>query len=51
MIANCSWNNIPLPVRDLFTMISDYVVDNQHEFWERKAVQNERMFKLQTMST
>jgi hypothetical protein len=49
VLASCSWNNIPLPVKDLFELISEYVVSNQKEFMERKAISNERMFKLQTM--
>jgi hypothetical protein len=28
LLAQQTWNNIPLPVRDLFEMISDYVVEN-----------------------
>jgi len=45
-LENCSWNNIPLPVKELFDMIVLHMCASQRDFWERKAIQNERMFKL-----
>ena len=48
-LQEASWNNIPIPVRDLIEMLTNYVVYNEKDFWERKALINERMFKLQHM--
>lgn len=49
LLDTCSWNNIPLPVKELFELLVVHVCQNQRDFWERKAIQNERMFKLQHM--
>ena len=36
--VNCSWNNIPLPVKELFNDLISVVTANENTFNERKAI-------------
>lgn len=47
MLQSQSWNNIPLPIREIFSMISDALIGQDIHTWERKSLINERFFKMQ----
>jgi len=48
-LQSVSWNNIPLPVKELFEVVTFHVILNEKDSASRKAIWNERMFKLQHM--
>ena len=50
-LSRQSWNNIPLPVRELFDLISDALIGQDIHAWERKSLINERFFKMQHLAS
>ena len=42
MLSKQSWNNIPLPLKDLSQMLCDAIRAQDLHQWERKSVINER---------
>ena len=51
MLKKQSWNNIPLPVRGMLTQIVDAIITQDLTMWERKSVNNERLWKLQHVAS
>ena len=47
MMRQQSWNNIPLPVKEVIEMMCDAMVAQDVHSWERKALQNGRFAHLQ----
>ena len=45
-MTNQSWNNIPLPTREMFNLIADALIGQDIHIWERKSLINERFFKM-----
>ena len=50
-MTNQSWNNIPLPTREMFNLIADALIGQDIHIWERKSLINERFFKMQHLAS
>ena len=46
MLNEKSWNNIAVPIREMFYKIVDFMIGQDIHTWERKALINERFFKM-----
>ena len=46
-----SWNNIAIPVREMFELICDALIGQDIHTWERKSLINERFFKMQHLAS
>ncbi len=51
LIRKQTWNNIPLPIRELFELITDALIGQDIHTWERKSLINERFFKMQHLAS
>ena len=51
LLKRQSWNNIPLPTREMFELISDALIGQDIHTWERKSLINERFFKMQHLAS
>ena len=49
MYKRQSWNNIPIPLKELFGMLCDAFIGQDIHSWERKCLMNERFKRLQNM--
>ena len=45
LLESRKWNNIPLPLKEMFYMMSDAMVGQDIHTWERKSLVNERFTK------
>ena len=45
LLSSRKWNNIPLPLKEMFYMLSDAMVGQDIHTWERKSLVNERFIK------
>lgn len=50
MIKRQTWNNIPIPTREMFELITDALIGQDIHTWERKSLINERFFKMQHLA-
>ena len=50
LLESRKWNNIPLPLKEMFYMLSDAMVGQDIHTWERKSLINERFIKQQSKS-
>ena len=46
-----SWNNIPIPTREMFELLADALIGQDIHTWERKSLINERFFKMQHLAS
>lgn len=46
-----SWNNIPIPTREMFELLTDALIGQDIHTWERKSLINERFFKMQHLAS
>ena len=46
MLAISRWNNVPIPVKDLFKMVCDSLIGQDVHMWERKSLTNQRLSRV-----
>lgn len=51
LLREQTWNNIPIPIRQMFELVCDALIGQDIHTWERKSLINERFFKMQHLAS